>query len=171
MMTGIPENFKRERRAGIFSLRGRLDRARYVAYSIGAIAGVFLVMALAGLALLLSASLGRMLYVVFSTAMLYGFLPVFFMILTIKRSHDFNMGGWLALLLLVPVVNLMFWFIPGTRGDNAFGPPPDPAPLGLKIAAIALPLLLVAGFLATSEVTPETSDEPPPSITLKPYTP
>ena len=170
-MTSIQENFKVEKRAGLFSLRGRLDRARYVAYSLGAIVSVFLVMALAGMALLLSASLGKMLYVVFSTALLYGFLPIFFMILTIKRAHDFNAGGWLALLLLVPVVNLMFWFIPGTRGDNTFGAPRDPAPLGVRIAAVALPLLLVAGFLATSEVVPDISREPPPSTILKPYTP
>jgi uncharacterized membrane protein YhaH (DUF805 family) len=172
VMMASPDNVRGEKRGGLFSLRGRLGRARYVAYSLGGIVGVFLVMSLAGLALLLSASLGQMLYATFSIALLYGFLPVFFMILTIKRAHDFNAGGWLALLLLlVPVVNLMFWFIPGTRGDNNFGAQPEPAPPGIRIAAAVLPLLLVGAFVATGDNTPAEPPEAPPSTTLKPYTP
>lgn len=173
MTATLPEGLlqRHEKRSGLFSLRGRLGRARYIAYSLGGIVGVFLVMTLAGMALLLlSSSFGQLLYVILSIALLYVFLPIYFMILTVKRAHDFNIGGWLALLLLVPIVNLMFWFIPGTRGHNNYGTEPDPAPFGIRIAALALPLLLLGAFVATSEIAPEAPPETP-ATTLKPYTP
>ena len=44
-----------------------------------------------------------------------------------KRWHDRDLSGWLALVLLVPVIGqlvaLLFnGFLPGTPGDNRFGP-------------------------------------------------
>ncbi len=162
-------------RARLFSLRGRLGRTHYIAYSLGAIVAAFLFMFLAGLGLMLSGQLGRLLYIAFSVLLFYGFLPIFFAILTVKRAHDFNTGGWLAILLLVPVVNLLFWFIPGTRGDNIYGPAPRAASFGTKLIAATLPVLLVIAFLATGG--PQTIREPDstqsaqPSSTLKPYSP
>ena len=46
-----------------------------------------------------------------------------------RRLHDLNLSGWLQLLYIVPVVNsivnivffVMFYFIPGTEGDNQYG--------------------------------------------------
>ncbi|MDB5764471.1 MAG: hypothetical protein JWQ21_3466 [Herminiimonas sp.] len=162
-------------RSRLFSLRGRLGRARYIVYSLGAVAGAFLFMLLAGYGLMLSGSLGRLLYIVVSVLLFYCFLPIFFMLLTVKRAHDFNVGGWLALLLLVPVVNLMFWFIPGTRGENAYGAPPEPASGGIKLAAVILPLLLIGAFVASEDKrTGQKKDLPAgsqPSTSLRPYTP
>ncbi|OGB27463.1 MAG: hypothetical protein A3I66_06140 [Burkholderiales bacterium RIFCSPLOWO2_02_FULL_57_36] len=162
-------------RSRIFSLRGRLGRAQYIAYSLGAVVGAFLFMFLAGLGLMLSGQLGRLLYIVVSVLLFYGFLPIFFTILTIKRAHDFNAGGWLALLLLVPVVNLLFWFVPGTRGENAYGAAPQAASTGLKLIAAALPVLLLLAFLATGgpQAIRQTGASPAtqPSTSLKPYTP
>jgi uncharacterized membrane protein YhaH (DUF805 family) len=47
-------------------------------------------------------------------------------VFTIRRLHDINQTGWLSLLILVPLVNLIFMlyvmFAPGTRGGNNFGP-------------------------------------------------
>lgn len=175
MTASMLDNTRPQARARLFSLHGRLGRAHYIAYSLGAIVAAFLFMFLAGLGLMLSGQLGRLLYIAVSVLLFYGFLPIFFAILTVKRAHDFNTGGWLALLLLVPVVNLLFWIIPGTRGDNAHGPAPRAASSGTKLIAAALPVLLVIAFLATggpqtireSESTPSTQ----PSSTLKPYTP
>jgi len=45
--------------------------------------------------------------------------------LTVRRLHDLNHTGWLLLLQIVPVVNLVFlaWMAaPGTPGANKFGP-------------------------------------------------
>lgn len=46
-----------------------------------------------------------------------------------KRLHDRDQSGWYQLLYLVPIVNLIWWFIflgclKGTDGDNRFGPDP-----------------------------------------------
>lgn len=172
-MSAVLDQIASEPRVRLLSLKGRIGRAHYVVYSLGAVIGAFLLMLLAGMLLILSGSLGRLLYTVFSVGLLYGALPLFFVILTVKRAHDFNVGGWLALLLLVPVVNLVFWFIPGSRGENAYGAPPESAPFGIKLAAFALPVLLIAGFLSADgdlpapQVVPDAS----PSTTLRPYTP
>ncbi|WP_158590376.1 DUF805 domain-containing protein [Noviherbaspirillum cavernae] len=162
-------------RARLFSLRGRLGRARYIAYSLGALVGVCLFMFPAGYLLLLTGSLGRTLYTALSVLLFYVFLPFLFMILTVKRAHDFNFGGWVALLLLVPVVNFAFWFIPGTRGENAYGMQPEPESFGMKAIAVILPVLLIGTFLASDESAIDPSMEAPPaaqpSTSLKPYNP
>jgi len=172
-MSVVLSAYENEDRPRLLSLRGRIGRARYVAYTLGAVIGAFMLMLLAGMMLMLSASLGRMFYTIFTVALLYGALPLFFVILTVKRAHDFNAGGWLALLLLVPVVNLIFWFIPGSRGENGYGSRPEPSPFGVKLAAIALPLLLVGGFLAADSETSisEASPDATPPTTLRPYSP
>jgi len=46
-----------------------------------------------------------------------------------KRLHDRNQSGWYQLIYLVPIVNLIWWFIflgclKGTDGANRFGPDP-----------------------------------------------
>jgi len=44
---------------------------------------------------------------------------------TSKRLHDWDKSGWFQLLLIVPIVNVVFWFVmvfyPGTPGPNRFG--------------------------------------------------
>lgn len=39
----------------------------------------------------------------------------------VRRMHDSDHSGWWV---LVPIVNLVFALIEGTRGDNRFGPDP-----------------------------------------------
>lgn len=45
--------------------------------------------------------------------------------LTIRRCHDFDKTGWLALLCFAPYINflayLIFGLIPGTKGPNRYG--------------------------------------------------
>lgn len=46
---------------------------------------------------------------------------------TVRRLHDQDKSGWLALLSLVPFANfvlLVFMFLPGTIGPNPYGPDP-----------------------------------------------
>lgn len=51
------------------------------------------------------------------------FLPL--LACQIRRMHDQDRSGWW---ILVPVANLIFLFIEGTKGPNRFGPDPkDPA--------------------------------------------
>jgi uncharacterized membrane protein YhaH (DUF805 family) len=161
-------------RPPLFSMRGRIGRARYIVYGIGAICCAFLLMVLAGYGLVLAGSLGRMLYQLLFVSLYFCALPVFFLQLTIRRCHDFNMEGWLAVLLLAPVVNLMFWFIPGSRRENEYGREPEAETPGMRVAAVALPLLLIAAFLAADTQFPDQEKNPGtarPSTPLRPYTP
>jgi uncharacterized membrane protein YhaH (DUF805 family) len=163
------------KRTGMFSLRGRLGRARYIVYTLGSLAAAFLFMLPAGFLLMWSGNAGRILYTVASVLLFYGFLPFLFTVLTIRRAHDFGFGGWLALLLLVPFVNLLFWFIPGTRGDNKHGAQPEPPSALVTLAALSLPILLIGSFLASGGQPNlpqnQTPSSPHPPTSLRPYTP
>jgi uncharacterized membrane protein YhaH (DUF805 family) len=166
-------------RPPLFSMRGRIGRARWVLYGIAAICGAFLVMVLAGYALHLSGSLGRMLYQILFTLLYFCALPIFFMQLTVRRAHDFNVEGWLALLLLVPLLNLIFCFIPGTRGENTYGPELEPESTVTKVTAVVVPLLFIGAFLAARTEMPQQTDQQSnaqpavvqPAKPLRPYTP
>jgi type IV pilus assembly protein PilA len=81
---------------------------------------------------------------------LVGYLAIFVLMvmLTIQRSHDFDTSGWLSLLMFVPLVNLIFWFIPGSPGENRFGKRPPPNTVGVVLLACILPFVFVVGILA-----------------------
>ncbi|WP_308620614.1 DUF805 domain-containing protein [uncultured Desulfovibrio sp.] len=52
------------------------------------------------------------------------FLPPLLAV-SVRRLHDSDRSGWLALLLFVPLVNLFclaLLFLPGTPGSNRYGP-------------------------------------------------
>ena len=46
----------------------------------------------------------------------------------VKRWHDLNLSGWFTLTLLIPLVNLLIMLalgiLPGTAGENKYGPDP-----------------------------------------------
>jgi hypothetical protein len=70
------------------------------------------------------------------------------LMLTIQRSHDFDMSGWFALLWFVPLANFAFWFIPGTDGANRYGGKTPPNNVGVLIGVWLLPVVFVVGVLA-----------------------
>jgi len=41
-----------------------------------------------------------------------------------RRFHDIGRSGWYSLLIILPFVQFIMLFIPGTKGDNSFGPEP-----------------------------------------------
>jgi uncharacterized membrane protein YhaH (DUF805 family) len=49
----------------------------------------------------------------------------------VKRLHDVGKSGWLALLLFVPIANVILFgflaFTPGVKGANEYGPEPAAA--------------------------------------------
>lgn len=128
----------------IFSVSGRIGRARYIVYTILL---PLLIMMLAGAA---SAALGPL--GIAAIAAGWVAMIVLSIMLTIQRSHDFNMSGWFALLWLVPLANLAFWFIPGTDGANRFGGKTPPNSLGVLIGVWLLPILFVGGILAAVSI-------------------
>jgi uncharacterized membrane protein YhaH (DUF805 family) len=171
-MAKTMDNQPRER-SPLFSLRGRLGRTRYIVYSLGAVVMVFVFMIFARFGLMPFGRIGALVYYSFGMLLYYALLPVLFAMLTVRRAHDFNVGGWLALLILVPFVNLLFWFVPGSRGENRFGPVPPFESFGMRLAAGALPVLLITTF-ATAQpdgMHTQAPGSPRSSTILKSYTP
>ena len=137
-----PEQFSEVR---VFASAGRLGRVRYIGYSVGLTLVFYALIALgAGLGAAIDIEL---LGAVIAVAGGIGMLIVGVM-LTIQRCHDFDVSGWLSLLLIVPLAPLLFWIIPGTKGPNRFGNPTPPNSTGVVVLALVLPLLFLVGIVA-----------------------
>jgi len=124
----------------IFAVSGRIGRARYIAYSMGL---SFLIMFLAGLIAAFAGAAGAILALAGYAAVL-----VLLFMLTIQRAHDFDTTGWLSLLVLIPLVNFIFWFIPGTDGENRFGARTPPNSTLVIVGMLLIPIVFVGGILA-----------------------
>lgn len=81
--------------------------------------------------------------------------------LIIRRWHDLNQSGWLALLQLIPLVSLVCalvqLFAPGTKGSNNYGDAADPS-LNFKT-------VLLGSKQATSPTGPVPSTVESPAMT------
>jgi uncharacterized membrane protein YhaH (DUF805 family) len=128
----------------VFSAQGRIGRVRYIGYTFGYTFLIALVIGMVG-ALLGGVSAG-LAFVVGAAG--YVAIVVMQILLTIQRSHDMNVTGWLCLISLIPLAALVFWFVPGTRGANNYGPPPPPNTMGAVVVACILPIIMVVGILA-----------------------
>jgi len=123
----------------VWAWRGRIGRLRFLAY--GAVAYlVYMVLAIAiGLAVGMSgadaAGFGLVDVVVWGLMIPY---LVFGASVTIRRSHDMGWSGWMSVLALIPLVGLVWLFKGGTPGANAYGAPPPPNTVGVKIAAFGV---------------------------------
>jgi uncharacterized membrane protein YhaH (DUF805 family) len=126
----------------VFAVSGRIGRLRYIFYTMGV---PFVIMLLAGIGSALLGPAGAALTVVAWIAVVGVSIT-----LTIQRSHDFNMSGWFALLWLVPLANLAFWFIPGTDGPNRFGGKTPPNGVGLILSVLMVPVVIVAILAAVA---------------------
>ena len=76
-------------------------------------------------------------YQIFGPAQVYGtifeiFILILFLLLnlslTIKRLHDVNYSSLMCFVFVIPIINLIFYFIlliyPGDKGTNDYGSPP-----------------------------------------------
>jgi uncharacterized membrane protein YhaH (DUF805 family)/Tfp pilus assembly protein PilE len=139
----------------LFSVSGRIGRLRYIAY------GVLVYAVLVLLSAVLGAVLGPLgpAGVAIGALLPWAVIIVLSFMLTIQRCHDFNASGWLSLLGLVPLVNLVFWFIPGSDGPNRYGPPTPPNGVMVYIGAVVAPVVIVSfvGILAAVAI-PAYSD-------------
>ena len=136
-MVGDREEFQPVK---LFAVSGRIGRARYIVYSM-LVSFVLVVPAMAIVALSPGAGLAVL-------AIAYIAMFVMSVMLTIQRSHDFNMSGWFSLLMLVPLVNFMFWFIPGTDGANRFGAKTPPNSTLVTIGVWIMPVIFIGGIVA-----------------------
>ena len=129
----------------LWSAAGRMGRLRYIGWSV---LGSLAIMPVAAIAGVLAAAIGSqaVLYVLLGAA--YIAYIVVWGVWTVQRCHDMDWSGWAALLMIIPLVGLIFWFVPGTPGKNRFGAPPPPNPRGMAWV-VAIPIVLfVVGILA-----------------------
>jgi uncharacterized membrane protein YhaH (DUF805 family) len=100
---------------------GRASRSEYWFFLLGYL--LMLTGAAAICALLGGATL---LWVGFGIGWLALLLPA--LAAQVRRLHDTNASGWFILLGLIPyaggLIMLVWYCIPGTKGDNRFGPDP-----------------------------------------------
>jgi len=135
-ISGVEDDMPQE--VKILSVSGRVGRVRYIVYTIGL---SVLLMAVGILLSLVTA--GMAIFPAYIAILVLQFM------LTIQRCHDFNASGWLSILVLVPLVGLLFWFVPGTDGSNRWGsktvPNSTPVVVGAWICVLIIPL---SGILA-----------------------
>jgi uncharacterized membrane protein YhaH (DUF805 family) len=139
-----------EQAVRVWNPAGRMGRLHYIGYSIGF---SFLLGAAAFVVGLVAGAAGSStLAMVLIGALYVAYFALYFQ-LTVQRCHDMDWSGWLCVIAMIPLVNLLFWFVPGTAGGNRWGAPPVRGPrwavwvaglfvgvmlLGI-VAAIALP--------------------------------
>lgn len=136
----------------VYTTDGRLGRLRYLAYGFGLSLLIQLIATITiGLTSVLPPDIGGLVTMIIMIVA-YIMLLVTSLFIMIKRLHDVNRSGWLLLLLLVPLINIILGlymlFARGTDGDNKYGPPPPPNSRGVVIAAFLLIGLLVLGIAA-----------------------
>lgn len=134
----------------IFGVSGRLGRIRYLAYSF---TFLFLWVTLMGIVMAIAIPVfakgpGNEGVMIAVMAVYYLGIFTYSFMVTIQRCHDFNVTGWLSLILFIPFAGLIFWFIPGTKGPNNFGNPPPPNHAGVVIGGLLLPFVLVGVMAA-----------------------
>jgi uncharacterized membrane protein YhaH (DUF805 family) len=128
----------------VFSAQGRIGRVRYIGYTFGV---TFLFAVLIGLASVLAGAVAPA--AAFAVGVVgYIAIVVAQVLLTIQRSHDMNVTGWLCLISLIPLAALVFWLVPGTPGENNYGKPPPPNTTGAVVLACILPLVMIVGIVA-----------------------
>jgi uncharacterized membrane protein YhaH (DUF805 family) len=140
----------------IFSTTGRIGRLRYLAYSFVAtlivtmVAGVLIgmVSVLAGRT---NSSMSDTLGVVVMATIYMPVLAASFIMIK-RRLNDLDQTGWLGLLILIPLLNLlvalylMLW--PGSKGSNTYGPAPTKNSPLLIIFGLIIPFIFIIGILA-----------------------
>lgn len=130
-----------------FGFKDRIGRIRYLTY--GFLGSLALIIPAALIGGLLTATQNSALAGLGMVVIGLGYLAVFVyqITLAVRRCHDFNASGWLALLSLIPLVNLIFLFIPGTAGENNYGLKPKPGK-GAVILVVIFGGIAVIGILA-----------------------
>ncbi|MFM9885247.1 MAG: DUF805 domain-containing protein [Burkholderiales bacterium] len=129
----------------VFSASGRIGRIRYIGYSVGL---MLLFAAVLGVIAPIAGPIAGPIAAGVVTVIGYVLMMVVMFLTTIQRAHDFNTSGWISLLVLVPLVNFIFWFIPGTDGENEYGLKTPPNGVGVTILAMIMPVVFVTGILA-----------------------
>jgi uncharacterized membrane protein YhaH (DUF805 family) len=129
----------------LFALSGRIGRGRFSAYF-----ALLLCVANALWWPLASVADARA-YQIGATALVAAAIGAA-LVLARRRLQDVDREAWLAVFMLVPLVNVLMWMWliseQGTQGDNRHGLPPAPHSRLVKIAAWLTPFIVVAMVLS-----------------------
>lgn len=132
-----------------FSTSGRLGRVRYLTYSIGYGLLFYLLPVIVLSAVLGAAGMMEDETVALAVAGISWVLIICVgLVLARRRAHDFDKSGWFGLLSLVPLVNLLFLFVPGTDGENRYGKKTPPNRGGAAVLVIGIAVIALVGILA-----------------------
>lgn len=114
-----------------FSTKGRFNRLTYLAWT--ALITIFILVLLMILVIFMPNTLNAAMnhpnsIVIKIMGMVFNFISlIFYMICSVKRLHDFNKSGWLSLIILIPLINLIFMlYLACHHGDtepNKYGEP------------------------------------------------
>lgn len=130
----------------VLSIKGRIGRLRYLGYSMGYSMLIYIIFAVLGVG---AAAMGLPKEIMFGILGLgYVLLIIWTIMLTIQRAHDFNTTGWITLLAFIPLLNLMFLFIPGTDGENRFGKKTPPNRGGMIWWVLIPVFIAIIGIIA-----------------------
>lgn len=110
MQSGNPFDFYIKCIKNYVTFNGRANRPEYWYF---ALFNFLISIGLLFVSRIIGTDILRGLYVLFS------FLPS--IAAGVRRLHDTDRSGWW---LLLPIVNIIFLCLPGTLGDNRFGPQP-----------------------------------------------
>lgn len=161
-LTEIHEGFNNRR---FFDWHGRVSRVQFLAYStFNALIALMLIASLfvmiGGFQGMVNAS-SEQLPMSLLGASSVGVAVLFYLQLAVskRRFNDLNKTGWLALLMLVPGVNILVYLyllaIEGTAGANYYGLPARPASQLKTVLMLLIPLLVMSLIgLLTQVVVP-----------------
>ncbi|MBW4009593.1 DUF805 domain-containing protein [Moraxella osloensis] len=161
-LTELHEGFNNRR---FFDWHGRVSRMQFLAYStFNALIALMLVALLfvmiGGFQGMVNAS-SEQLPMSLLGASSVGVAVLFYLQLAVskRRFNDLNITGWLALLMLVPGVNVLVYLyllaVEGTAGANYYGLPARPATQLKTVLMVLIPLLVMSLIgLLTQVVVP-----------------
>ena len=161
-LTKLHEGFNNRR---FFDWHGRVSRVQFLAYStFNALIALMLVALLfvmiGGFQGMVNAS-SEQLPMSLLGASSVGVAVLFYLQLAVskRRFNDLNKTGWLALLMLVPGVNVLVYLyllaVEGTAGANYYGLPARPATQLKTVLMVLIPLLVMSLIgLLTQVVVP-----------------
>lgn len=136
----------------LFSLHGRIGRLRYLAYSF---ALSLIVMVIGGVFSAIVVGVTQNMGVAMIVLAIAIYIPSFALafIMAKRRLNDLDHSGWMSLLMLIPLANLILAlymiFAAGTPTTNRFGPRPVKNSRAVVIFGFGLPVFVcVIGILA-----------------------
>ena len=153
-----------------FSLSQRIGRLRYFVYVLsGMVCSSVLLLMMFLFCLALPLPLAKLVFDVSLVLIKYILIPMIVIVMTVRRLHDIDFNGWWAALIIIPFLNVILLFVPGTATQNRFGPPPRSNGSALQVTAILLPLTLLMLFFALRNSPPQTASHGQGSSGLQRY--